>query len=71
MGVGNLLYNQQEAGNILWGMTIAFYDVPLWEAKIGANLFKLSKELKLDEPNEEAAYERGYNYFKQNPFIKR
>ncbi|MBZ0202412.1 MAG: hypothetical protein K8I03_05285 [Ignavibacteria bacterium] len=68
---GNLVYNQQEAGNILWGMTISFYDVPFWEAKIGANLYKIAKDQQVDEPNEEVSYERGYNYFKQNPFIKR
>lgn len=73
---GNKLFNQQEAGNILWGMTMAFYDIPLWQIQVGADFFKIGKSLynelkfELDEENEKMSFIKGYRFFKNNIFYQ-
>jgi RHS repeat-associated protein len=56
----NYVYNKEEAGNILWGITMAYYKVPLDQTLAGANIYTIMKRLEFDEPNEQTAIMRGY-----------
>jgi len=56
----NMVYNKEEAGNILWGITMAHFNIPLDQTLAGANIYTLIKRLEFDEPNEQTAIMRGY-----------
>ena len=55
-----MVYNKEEAGNILWGITMAHFNIPLDQTLAGANIYTLIKRLEFDEPNEQTAIMRGY-----------
>ena len=68
------VYNKEEAGNVLWGATMAYYHIPSIASLIGADVYSTINSLfnessiRGDEWNEQKAILNGYYYFEKHPF---
>jgi RHS repeat-associated protein len=62
----NVLYNKNEAGNIVWGAVMSYFYYSLSETKALANSAAVAIEHRLDEKEEQRAIEVGYIYYKNN-----